>query len=129
MREREARRILKGYCLRETGDPPSTSQVTRDLNRNGRDETWWLENMSTCPPWDGARTKAYFKAYVEIAGERFFGTGIPIHDKYLQPDRAVMKSLLEAGCVTLDRGKFVVTSKGQELLSSIPSFEEQVGET
>ena len=81
MREREARRILEAYCLRETGKPPSTSQVTTDFHRDGRDETWWLQNMGTCPPWSGARTKAEGKAYGDIAGERFFGTGIPIHNK------------------------------------------------
>ena len=129
LRPRQAKKILDDYCLRETGKPASSAQITKDMRKEGRKSEWFLAHQDTCPPWDGERTRAYFKAYVEIAGARFYGSGIPVHDRYMQPDRAVMKSLLLAECVFLEGGKFILTPKGEALLASIPPFDEYVEET
>lgn len=83
---------------------------------------WWLENQGTCPPANSRRTKAYLAAYLEINEQRFFGTGVPLEGGFMQPDRAVMKTLLLGGYVVLDgaqHGLFVVTESGQDLIRDV----------
>lgn len=91
---------------------------------DGGNLNWWLENRDTIEPWDGPRSRAYLTAYVEIAGPIFFGTGIPLHDGYLQPDRGVMKRLLDTGAVTLDKAKFrfSLNDKGRHLIEIAPDY-------
>lgn len=122
LRDFEARKVLAAYCLQEDGKPASTFQITKEMRREGASDVWFLENTETCPPWDGPRTRAYLKAYAVISDERFYGTGIPVHNKYLQPDRAVIKSLLLAGCVEMDKIRILLTDRGQELCDAVPTI-------
>src|SRR5947207_15987262 len=85
----------------------------------GLQVSWGLENKETCPPFDSPRCKAYLRAYKEIARPMFFGSGIPLKDYFMHPDRGVMKAMLQAGCVTLGknrRGVFELTQKGNQLI-------------
>ena len=119
MRETEAKRLLDAYCLQETGRKASSRRFTKEMNRDGESRDWWLQNIETLPPADGPRTRAYLRAYFEISEQRFFATGVPVLDKYMQPDRAVMKSLLLAEYVVLEKNRFVLTEKGMSLLQSV----------
>jgi hypothetical protein len=60
---------------------------------------------------------AYFSAYVEMAGPSIPMQGIQLEDGYLWPDRAVVRSLLERGCLIPRNGVFVVTPEGELLLA------------
>ena len=131
MRHFEARKILEAYCLQEDGKPASTGKRShKAMNKASGDPEWWLANTVHTPKPDNPRTKAYFRAYVEIAGPRFFATGIPLEDGYMQPDRGCMKSLFEAGAVEIQAGRFVLTECGQELIADVAPLEdgEQGGE-
>lgn len=124
MREDEARRVLAAYCRQEHGKEPSTFTVRQAASMERAHAEWWLANPGVTarlnPPPDGPRSRAYLKAYVEIAGERFFATGIPLDNGgVLLPDRGIMKSLLRSGYIRLDRARFVLTERGEALVSSV----------
>jgi hypothetical protein len=109
--------------LRLDGKEASTNKSKSDkVNHNGTQEVWWLENNETVPQFDSPRSKAYLRAYVEIAGPMFYGSGIPLESGLMHPDRGVMKAMLQSGCVTLGkskRGLFELTPKGNDLISGI----------
>jgi hypothetical protein len=120
MKHSEAQRILHRYCLALDGKAPSSNRVVAKVdNAAARQLSWWLQNPGSGPPADSPRSKAYLRAYLEIAGQRFFASGIPLNDGYMHPDRGVMKALLASGDVRLTdepSPRFEVTSKGQLLL-------------
>ena len=120
---REARQILIDLCLRLDGKEASTNKSKSEKpNLDGAQEAWWLENNETSPPFDSPRSKAYLRAYVEVAGPMFYGSGIPLESGLMHPDRGVMKAMLQSGCVTLGKGKrglFELTPKGKDLISAI----------
>jgi hypothetical protein len=120
---REASTILNDLCIKLDGKEASSNKSgSKTPNLKGAQELWWLENKETCPPFDSPRCKAYLRAYKEIAGPIFFGSGIPLDDYFMHPDRGVMKAMLQAGCVTLGKSKhglFELTQKGNELISEI----------
>ena len=123
-----ARRILNAYCVAADGRPASTNKVpSKKRNEEGRTEAWWLAHMETCPPPDSPRTKAYLKAYTEIAGDTFYATGIPLDGGLMMPDMAVMKCLLQAGAVRLSKvgtPKFELTEVGLELIAGVANIPE-----
>jgi hypothetical protein len=91
-------------------------------NPNGAEKSWWIENDETLPPFDSPRCRAYLRAYAEIAGPVFYGSGIPLERGLMHPDRGVMKAMLLAECVTLGvtkRGLFELTEKGRDLIAGI----------
>ncbi|HEV7880202.1 MAG TPA: hypothetical protein VGP39_19260 [Bradyrhizobium sp.] len=118
---REARNILNSLCLEFDGKEASTNKrASQTPNSEGKHESWWLENDETCPPFDSPRSIAYLRAYAEIAGPMFYGSGIPLDRGLMHPDRAVMKAMLRAGCVTLGTtkpGLFELTKKGSDLIT------------
>ena len=118
----EARKILNDLCLELDRKEASTNKtVSGQRNEDGLHEAWWVENDETSPPFDSPRCKAYLRAYAEIAGPVFYGSGIPLdRGGLMHPDRGVMKAMLQSGCVTLGktkRGLFELTQKGQELIA------------
>jgi hypothetical protein len=127
---REARTLLDSLCLFLDGKPASTNKKQSETpNPNGAEESWWIENDKTSPPFDSPRCKAYLRAYDEIAGPVFYGTGIPLERGLMHPDRGVMKAMLLAECVTLGvakRGLFELTQKGRDLIAGI-DLPEQSG--
>lgn len=122
---REARDLLNNLCLMLDGKPASTNKSPSETsNPDGAQESWWIENNETRPPFDSPRCKAYLRAYIEIAGPMFYGTGIPLDRGLMHPDRGVMKAMLQAECVTLGvrkRGLFELTQKGTDLIAGIAS--------
>ena len=119
---RDARQILNDLCLMLDGKEASSNRnASHTPNPDGAQESWWLENKETCPPFDNPRSKAYLRAYIEIAGPMFYGSGIPLDRGLMHPDRGVMKAMLQAGCVTLGinkRGLFELTHKGNDLIAA-----------
>ncbi|MBU6463588.1 hypothetical protein [Bradyrhizobium sp.] len=120
---REARALLNSLCLMLDGKPASTNKnASEKPNPDGAEESWWIENDKTLPPFDSSRCRAYLRAYAEIAGPVFYGSGIPLERGLLHPDRGVMKAMLLAECVTLGvakRGLFELTEKGRDLIAGI----------
>ncbi|MGY3496763.1 HNH endonuclease [Bradyrhizobium sp. USDA 4502] len=116
----EARSILDNFCQRIDNKPASTNKTSKTKpNPYGNSEAWWLAHKGT-PSFDGDRSRAYLSAYVEIAGPHFYGSGIPLEDGYMYPDRGVMKAMLHAGCVTIgksEQGLFELTPRGRKLIS------------
>lgn len=116
----EARSILDDFCQRMDKKPASTNKAAKKKpNPAGNSETWWLAHNGATPAFDSDRSKAYLSAYVEIAGPYFLGSGIPLEDGFLWPDRGVMKAMLKAGCVKLGaskQGLFELTPKGRKLV-------------
>ncbi|MBT4905376.1 MAG: hypothetical protein HON62_00710, partial [Rhodospirillaceae bacterium] len=99
MRFETAREILDRHCRVLTGKAASTNKRAHSVPNEEADKVeWWRENTGTSPRWDNERTVAYLCAYVGIAGRRFPMTGIGLQDGYIHPDRAVMRSLLQAEC-------------------------------
>jgi hypothetical protein len=77
---------------------------------------FWLENSGTTPRWDNGRTAAYLAAYVFWCGPNL-PSSIHVHEGFVHPDRAVMRSLIRARCVEPDGGVFRLTEKGQALIA------------
>ena len=119
----DAKEILNDHCLRfDLKKASSNKNASKKRNPDGAQKSWWLKNKDKCPPFDGPRCRAYLQAYIEIAGPTFYGSGIPLDDGLMHPDRGVMKALLQAGCVTLGkhkRGIFELTPKGKALIAGI----------
>lgn len=120
---RDARKILNDLCLMLDGKEASSNRSASETpNPDGAQESWWLENKKTAPPFNSFRSKAYLRAYIEIAGPMFYGSGIPLDHGLMHPDRGVMKAMLQAGCVTLgrnNRGVFELTPKGNDLVAGV----------
>src|SRR5258706_6502153 len=118
---RDARKILNDLCLMLDGKEASSNKNASETpNPDGVQESWWLENKEACPQFDSPRSKAYLRAYIEIAGPMFYGSGIPLDRGLMHPDRGVMKAMLQAGCVrfgTSKRGLFELTHKGNDLIA------------
>ena len=118
MRFEEARAILNRHCRQLDNKEASTNKTPQSgPNRAAAQESWWHENADKTSDWRNARTVAYLCAYVEIAGPRIPMEGIPLDDGYIWPDRAVMRALLDRGCVAVDGEAFRVTPEGELLLA------------
>jgi 5-methylcytosine-specific restriction protein A len=119
----DAKEILNDHCLNlDLKKASSNKSASKKPNPDGAQKSWWLKNKDKRPPFDGPRCKAYLRAYIEIAGPTFYGSGIPLDDGLMHPDRGVMKALLQAGCVTLGktkRGVFELTPKGNALIAGV----------
>ncbi|MET3364247.1 HNH endonuclease [Bradyrhizobium ottawaense] len=117
----EARSILDDLCHRLDKKPASTNKTLKKKpHLDGNSEAWWLAHKGATPAFDSNRSIAYLAAYVEIAGPHFYGSGIPLEDGLMYPDRGVMKSMLHGGCVTIGKNKpglFELTPKGRKLIS------------
>jgi hypothetical protein len=125
MRFNDAKQLLDKHCIEADGKPASTNKKpSKNRNGEGKKRAWWLENTGNNHLTPGPRAFAYLKAYNEIAclgGTLFYATGIPLNRDYMQPDRGVMKTLLEADYVRLDeeKGLFIITDKGHDAIGQI----------
>jgi hypothetical protein len=119
MRFEQAREILNRWTrfIDDGKDASTNKSVKKTPNQKASQGSWWHENNGTMPDWRKPRTVAYLTAYIEMAGAHFPLTGILLEDGYLWPDRAVMRSLLVAGCIRLKAGSFHLTEKGEALIA------------
>ena len=111
MKAPEAQRILKEWCMLLTDKPPSTCKMVKTPNTDGLDLEWWLGKRPVYDE-DTARNTAYLVSYLEISGPRIPMIGIKVWDRFLYPDRAIMRSLHEGGYLRHEGRDFVVTPHG-----------------
>ena len=111
MKAFEAEKILKEWCQRLTGAPPSTCKLVKTPNAEGLDLDWWRGDKPIHDK-DTRRNTAYLAAYLEISGARIPMIGIKVWDRFLYPDRAIMRSLYEGGYLRHEGRDFVVTDDG-----------------
>ena len=123
MRHFDARKILQKHNEDLGLTPPSSSNPTKQpSNQAQNEEGYWAgvtDAMATTE-----RSKAYLRAYTEIAGPMpIYGTGILLDAGWHMPlDKSVMHRLQRDGFVSFGRqGKkltFEVSSKGQEWMKT-----------
>lgn len=111
MKAFEAEKILKEWCLRLTNAPPSTCKMVKTPNKEGLDLDWWLKDKPVHDK-DTQRNTAYLVAYLEISGPRIPMIGIKVWDRFLYPDRAIMRSLYEGKYLRHEGRDFVVEPAG-----------------
>jgi hypothetical protein len=101
------------------------AKAPRSTNKNakrhplpdGERLTYWLSGAQTKKHWSTNRTAAYLATYVEFHGGSFAGSGIPLDDGYVHPDKGVMCSLLDGKCVKFIGHTFRLTEKGWALIA------------
>lgn len=111
--------ILDKHCFELNGKQASTSTIIEKPQTEYVSKAAWLTNPKPANPAALPRHKAYIRAYMEIAGDNFYGAGIPLSDcKYLRADKAVMKNMLVHEMVELNAGSFCLTDKGHDFIKS-----------
>ncbi len=114
-----AREILARYYPQESSQ--GSFQVRRNPNTEAGTAEWWTANSGGhATVLD--RDKRYLAAYLqmaEVAGNYLWATGLPVDDRFLWYDRAVMATLLAHGCVELRDERFEVTEEGKRAASEV----------
>lgn len=111
----QAKALLDAICLRIDGSPASAKTIAKEPFTEAASKEWWLHLDDIADP-SRNRTVALLTSYVELGGESFPLTGIPLSDGYLRPDRKVMRSLYRAGRVDIRNGFFVLTDEGRRIV-------------
>lgn len=120
----EARIIIDDFCLRVDGKPSSAKTIeARPFTDFGIKEAWLRVDRANDITL--SRTQALLAAYIEIGGESFPMTGIPLTDGYLRPDVGIMRSLMLDGKVEAVNGVFKITDTGRALIASVRKIEPQ----
>jgi len=118
MNDHRAWKVLKDWCERIDGKPPSSCTLEKSPRLESDRLSWWYEKPAAHSP-DTPRNIAYLAAYLELAGPRIPMRGIHFFcGGYLHPDRAVMRSLHAGGYLTDERRWFVVTDAGRAKVAS-----------
>ena len=120
----EARSIIDELCLRVDVLESSAKTIGASPFTDFSTKEAWLR-IDRANDVTLSRTQALLAAYVEIGGESFPMTGIPLTDGYLRPDAAVMRSLLLDGRVAAVDGSFRVTDIGRALIAHIRKIDPQ----
>lgn len=111
MKAFEAEKILKYWCQRLTDAPPSTCKMVKTPNTEGLDINWWIAGKPVHDK-ETLRNTAYLAAYLEISGPSIPMIGIKVWDRFLYPDRAIVRSLYEGKLLRQEGRDFVVTPEG-----------------
>ena len=111
-----AKDLIDTICRRIDGKPASAKTSSARPFSECASPEWWLAADDTMSV-DRNRTTALLTAYVELGGEIFPMTGIPLADGFLRPDRKVMRALVQSGMVMMSDGQFKLTSDGGVLIS------------
>lgn len=112
------RKALKEWCLMIDGKEPSTNK-THNPKPNYDAETiaWWYEAETAHDP-ETTRNLAYLIAYLEMFGSRLPMKGFAVHEGWVYPDRAIMRSLHAAGTLTVEDKAFVLTDDGRAQIAA-----------
>ena len=107
------RKTLKDWCLLIDGKEPSTNK-THNPKPSYDAETiaWWYE-ADTVHDRDTTRNLGYLVAYLEVFGSRLPMKGLAVHEGWVYPDRAIMRSLHAAGALAVEDKAFVLTDEGR----------------
>lgn len=107
------RKTLKEWCLLIDGKEPSTNKTHNKLpNRAAAHIEWWYE-ADTIHDSETTRNLAYLVAYLEVFGPHLSMKGLGVHEGWVYPDRAIMRSLHTAGFLAIEGTAFVLTDVGR----------------
>lgn len=107
------RKTLKEWCLLIDGKEPSTNKTHNKLpNHNAAQIDWWYEADSIHDS-ETTRNLAYLVAYLEVFGPHLSMKGLGVHEGWVYPDRAIMRSLHAAGLLAVEGTAFVLTDAGR----------------
>ena len=111
------RRTLVDWCIAIDGKQPSTNKTVHKLpNHDAASIDWWYEADATHD--SGTRRNiSYLVAYLEFFGPKLSMKGLGVHEGWVYPDRAVMRSLHAAGLVEVDGTSFVLTDAGRAIIA------------
>lgn len=107
----EAKALLDAICLEIDGKPASAKTTGRKPFSECASRDWWFAADKMHASTN--RVRALLTSYVQIGGDRFPMTGIPLSDGYLRPDRTVMRILVDQGRVNIADGWFELTDAGR----------------
>ncbi len=112
------RKTLQEWCLLIDGKEPSTNK-THNPKPNYEAETiaWWYE-ADTVHDRDTTRNLAYLIAYLEVFGPRLPMKGLAVHEGWVYPDRAIMRSLHAAETLAVEDNAFVLTDAGRAQIAA-----------
>ncbi len=106
------RKTLKEWCLLIDGKEPSTNKTHNKLpNHDAARIEWWYE-AEKLHDSETTRNLAYLVAYLEVFGPRLSMKGLGVHEGWVYPDRAIMRSLHAAGVLAVEGTAFVLTDAG-----------------
>lgn len=107
------RKTLKEWCLLIDGKEPSTNKTHNKLpNHDAVHIEWWYEADSIHDS-ETTRNLAYLVAYLEVFGPQLSMKGLGVHEGWVYPDRAIMRSLHAAGLLAIEGTAFVLTDAGR----------------
>lgn len=111
------RKTLKEWCLLIDGAEPSTNKTAqKGPNKEAESIEWWHETDAPHAA-DLPRNIAYLVAYLEFHGPVLPMKGLPVHEGWVYPDRAIMRSLHNGGYISDDGPNFVLTETGRALIA------------
>ena len=107
------RKTLKEWCLLIDGKEPSTNKTHNKLpNHDAAQIDWWYE-ADTIHDSETTRNLGYLVAYLEVFGPHLSMKGLGVHEGWVYPDRAIMRSLHAAGLLAVEGTAFVLTDAGR----------------
>ena len=111
------RKSHKEWCLLIDGKEPSTNKTHNKLpNHDAARVEWWYE-ADKLHDSETTRNLAYLVTYLEVFGPRLSMKGLGVHEGWVYPDRAIMRSLHADEVLADDGTGFVLTPKGQALIA------------
>lgn len=118
MNNHRAWTVLKEWCERIDGKPPSSCKLEKRPRFEADRLAWWYESPAAHSP-DTPRTLAYLAAYLELSGPHIPMRGIHFClSGYLHLDRAVMRALHAGGYVTDKRRWFILAEAGRDAVAT-----------
>lgn len=111
------RKTHKEWCLLIDGKEPSTNKTHNKLpNHDAARIGWWYEAATTHDS-ETTRNLAYLVTYLEVFGPHLSMKGLGVHEGWVYPDRAIMRSLHADEVLTVEGTTFVLTPKGHALIA------------
>lgn len=111
------RKSHKEWCLLIDGKEPSTNKTHNKLpNHDAARIEWWYE-ADKLHDSETTRNLAYLVTYLEVFGPRLYMKGLGVHEGWVYPDRAIMRSLHADEVIADDGTAFVLTPKGHGLVA------------
>ena len=112
------RKTLKEWCLALDGAEPSTNKTpAKTPNPEAERIEWWYE-ADAIHDAETSRNLAYLVAYLEVFGPRLPMKGLAVHEGWVYPDRAIMRSLHAAGLLAVEDKSFVLTDAGSARIAA-----------
>ena len=112
------RKTLKNWCLLIDGKEPSTNKThNAKPNYDAENIAWWYV-ADNVHDGDTTRNLAYLIAYLEVFGPVLPMKGLAVHEGWVYPDRAIMRSLHAAETMAVDDKAFILTDAGRAQIAA-----------